>query len=29
MNCCFIMEGSINFKNGQVMLLSFKNSERK
>ena len=29
MSCCFIMEGSINFQNGQVMLLNFNNSDRK
>ena len=29
MNGCFIMEGSINFQNGQVMLLNFNNSDRK
>ena len=29
MSCCFIMEGSINFQNGQVMLLNFNNSDGK
>ena len=29
MNCCFIMEGTMKFKNGQVMPLNFNNSERK
>ena len=29
MNDCFIMEGSINFQNGQVMLLNFNNSDGK
>ena len=29
MNGCFIMEGRINFQNGQVMLLNFNNSDRK
>ena len=29
MNGCFIMEGRINFQNGQVMLLNLNNSDRK
>ena len=27
-NCCFIMDGSMKFQNGQVMLFNFNNTER-